>query len=193
MKMKEEQYQKKYEEIQGKKMTQDQMFEDAIALKLEKFQNKIQKSEEIHVEAIQEKVGRTLKFQDQFERVQSRLENLRKSNEVELLKKLVDKHEVVKQHRERTEEEINKKLSKRKEIFDKKRNEALERIRKVEQDFILKSRSTEKDYVRAQKNFSERQSRVNEEMMFRKEMKRLKDLECLIKVQRAKRRFVKVI
>ena len=167
------------------------MFEDAIAMKLEKFDSKIQRSEENHQKAIKSMLeAKREKFQEFIDKTNLNKEEIKKNEHENYFKRIVEKHELVNKHREKNEEELNRKLSKRKEVFDKKRHEAMERIKKIEEEFIFKSRSTEKDFIRAQKNFSERQSKVSDEMMYRKEMKRLKDLECLIKVQRAKRKFV---
>ena len=189
-KRKEEMYQKRYEEIQYKKMMQEQMFEDAIAMKLEKFDNKIQKSDEVRTEVIHERIERTLKLRENFEKAQKNYEERKRTNEVEVLKKLVDKHDVVKKHRERNEEEIQRKAAKRREKFEKLKSSALEKIKKADENFIVFSRKNEKNLIRAQQNVETRLQKMNEEMLYRKEMKRLKDIECLIKVQRAKRRFV---
>ena len=191
-KLQEDKYRMKYEEIQRKKMMQEQMFEDAIATKLNKFETKIKKSEENHQNAIRSMLeAKKEKFQEFIDKTKCNKEEMEKAEHENYFKRIVDKNDLVKKHREKNEEELSRKLSKRKEIFDKKRHQAVERIKKIEEEFVVKSRSTEKDFIRAQKNFSERQSKVNDEMMYRKEMKRLKDLECLIKVQRAKRKFVR--
>lgn len=192
-KRKEELYQKKFEDIQYKKMMQEQLFEDAIAMKLEKFDNKIMKSDEVRNKDLQAKVERTLKLRENFEKNKKNYEERQKTNDFDILKKLVDKHEVVKKHREKNEGELQKNLTKMKEKFEKHHLKAVEKIKKSDDEFRINSKKNEKNLIKAQQNLEYRLSRLNEDMLYKKEKKRLKDLECLIKVQRAKRRFVRNI
>lgn len=186
---KEEIFQKKLEEIQFRKMVNEASFEEDINEKLSCFENKIKKSEEIHKEALQEKVKKSLKFKEKSDKAQKKLQKLNKLNEVEVVQKLVDKHENVKLMKEKIDEKIQQLAQMKREKFDKQRLEALEKIRKAELEFIRKSRSVEVNIINVQKVVSERKAKLMVDMNWRKELKRLKDIECLIKIKREKKKL----
>lgn len=186
---KEEKFQRKLEEVQFRKMLNEASFEEDINEKLSCYENKIKKSEEIYKEAIQEKVKKALKFKEKAEIAQKKLQNMKKQNEVEVVQKLVEKHENVKLHRERIDERIQQLAQTKRERFDKQRFEALEKIRKAELEYLRKSKSAEINIMNAQKVVSERKAKLMDDMNLRKELKRLKDIECLIKIKRAKKRL----
>ena len=186
---KEEKFQRKLEEVQFRKMVNEASLEEDINEKLSCYENKIKKSEEIYKEAIQEKVKKALKFREKAEIAQKKLQNMKKQNEVEVVQKLVEKHENVKLHRERIDEKIQQLAQTKRERFDRQRIEALEKIRKAELEFIRKSKSAEINLINAQKLVSEKKAKLMIDMNLRKELKRLKDIECLIKLKRAKKRL----
>jgi len=122
--------------------------------------------------------------------VQKNIVERKKSQEVEVFQRLVEKHENVKLHRDRIEEQIQREIAEKKEKFEKQRIEAIGKIKRAEEEYVQKSRSTEKMYLNAQQAVNERKFQIKHEMVLRRELKKIKDMECSIKIQRAKRRFV---
>lgn len=188
---KEENYQRKFEEIQERKIMAEEAMESEIIEKLEKIQEKIQKSEELHREALREKIGKTMKLRKISETVARNQEEMMKSNNFEVLQKLVDKQELVKSARGRIEERISKLSESKKEAFEKRRSQALLKIKQTEKDFFLKAKQTEVKILQAERAIFERKSSFNRRLALQQEEKRLKNSDALIKVQRAKRRFVR--
>ena len=186
---KEESFQKRLEVVQFRKMVNEASLEEDINEKLSCFENKIKKSEEIYKEALQEKVKKTLKFKEKLEKAQKKLQKQKKLNEVEVVQKLVDKHENVKFIKEKIDEKIQQLAQTKREKFERQRLEALEKIRKAELEFIRKSKSVEVNIMNVQKVVSDRKAQIMVDMNWRKELKRLKDVECLIKIKRAKKRL----
>lgn len=190
IKDREEMYLKKKEDIDMKKYQNEHALEGEIAERLQKFESKIHKSEEIRFGAIKEKVTKTLKLREASERVENRFEDMKKSNEIELFNKLIDKQNKVKTARERIEEENFKKILRAKEKFDKRHNQALERVKSTENDLVYKSKKFENQLMASQKIVFERKQKLTEEFEMKKELKKLKDYDSMLKIQRAKRRFV---
>ena len=190
-KEREDLYQKKQEEILERKMKAEEAIESDIVMKLEKFEGKIQKSEELHNEALKKQIERTLKFREFSEIVFKKKEEQKKTNEVEQVQKMVDKHQLVKQARDRIDERINKMAMSKKEIFEKKRLQALEKIKNSEKEFFLRAKGTEKRILTSQKIITERREKFHHDLAIKQEEKRLKDHEGMLKVKRAKKKFVK--
>ena len=189
-KEKEEKYQKKYEEIRKRKQKQEENMEPEIIAKLEKFNQKIQKSKELHRKKIKEKIDKTLKLRETSEIVLKNLEERKKVNEVEILKKIIENQESVKSARDRIDERIQNLALSKKELFEKRRATALQKIKRAESDFFLKTKYAERKFLDSQQAISLRKEKMQHDMLIKQELKRLKDYEGLIKVQRAKRIFV---
>lgn len=192
-KEREEMYMKKKESIDMRKLSSEQMTDNDIVQRLERFDKKIHKSEEIRIEAIKNKIQKTVKLREASERVEMRYKDKSKSNELELFNKLVDKQNKVKTARERNEEKIHDKMQKTKEEFEKRHNVALERIKSAENDLFYNAKKMENQMRASQKVVQDRKKKMSEDFQMKKELNKLKDYECLLKVQRAKRRFVKII
>lgn len=190
LKQQDESFQRKYDEIQSRKLKNEQGQEDDIIVKLQNFETKIKNSEKNYDKALKAKIGKTQKFREISEIVQKNIEERKKSYELEVFQRLVDKHENVKLHRDRIEEQIRRGIVEKKEKFEKQRIEAMGKIKKAEEDYVQKSRSMEKMYLSAELAVSERKFKIQHEMILRRELKKIKDMECSIKIQRAKRRFV---
>ena len=187
----EENYQKKQSEIQERKIKAEEVMENDIIMKLEKFEGKKHISEGLHNEFIKEKLDNLLKLREATG-VFLKHQDLKKSNEAVQLKKMFDKHQLVKLARDRIDERINKLAMDKKEEFEKKHSQALEKLRNTESEFYLKSKGTEKKIMISQKIISERKEKMHEKLAKNQELKRLKDYEGMIKIQRAKRKFVKI-
>lgn len=192
-KEREEMYMKKKESIDMRKLSSEQMTDNDIVQRLERFDKKIHKSEELRIEAIKNKIQKTVKLREASERVEMRYKDKSKSNELELFNKLVDKQNKVKTARERNEEKIHDKMQKTKEEFEKRHNVALERIKSAENDLFYNAKKMENQMRASQKVVQDRKKKMSEDFQMKKELNKLKDYECLLKVQRAKRRFVKII
>ena len=140
--------------------------------------------------AIKEKIDKALRFKENSERVLKRQEESRKSNEFEVFKRLVEKHENVMNKKEIIDERIQKNLEQKKETFERRRMVALEKIRKSESDLKSKYKNSEKKFREFEKILNERQERIRLELAMKNEEKNLKNFEGLLKVKRAKRKYV---
>ncbi|OMJ68076.1 hypothetical protein SteCoe_34575 [Stentor coeruleus] len=172
-----------------RKLSFEQLSDNDIAQRLERFDKKIHKSEELRIEAIMNKIQKTVTLREASERVEMRYKEKSKSNELELFNKLVDKQNKVKTARERNEEKIHNKMQKTKEEFEKRHQIALERIRSAENDLLYNAKKMENQMKASQKIVQDRKKKLYEDFEIKKELNKLKDYECLLKVQRAKRKF----
>lgn len=189
-KQRDEIFQRKCEEIQNRKLKNEEGLESDIVEKLQRFEDKIKKSEKIHSHAIKAKVEKARGFRGIAESVHRNIEDKKKSEEFEVFKRLVEKHDNVMMHRDRIEELTQRSILEKKEKFEKQRVGAMEKIKKSEEDFIERTKSTEVMYLNAQEIVNNRKIKIQDEMLLRRERKKQKDLECLTKIQRAKRKFV---
>lgn len=187
-------YFRRFEEIQLNKIRNERNMENDIIAKLQEFDNKIHRSEENHSNKLKEKIEKILRLREIFmENVMKKQEDMKKNHEMEKLEKIVEKHELVKSARNRLEEKIQKDASDKKEKFEKKRADALEKIKRAQKDFYDKSKGTERKMMASERMILEHKEEMNQELALKKELKRLKDHEGLIKIQRSKRRYVKTI
>lgn len=189
-KQRDEIFQRKCEEIQNRKLKIEEGLETDIVDKLQRYEDKIKKSEKIHSYAIKAKVEKARGFKEIAEVVQKNIEDKKKSDELEVFRRLVEKHDNVMMHRERIGELTQRSMLEKREKFEKQRVGAMEKIRKSQEEFIERTKSTEILYLNAQEINNNKKNRIQEEMLLRRERKKQKDLECLTKIQRAKRKFV---
>ena len=189
-KEKEDIYQRKLEEIRDRKNRVEAAMETDIITKLERFDQKVQKSEELHSKSIKNQVDRTLKLRKIPENLLKHQEKMMRTGEFDVLQRMVDKHEIVKSARDRIMERIEKESQRKKEEFEKKRSEALIKIKQSQKDFYLKSKNTELKLLAADRLLSDRKSDFHHKLAIQQEENRLKGIESSLKVTRAKRRHV---
>ena len=177
-------------QIQLKQTKESEAMEVYIQEKLSRIDNKIQKSNELHNEEMKKKIDKTIKLREIAERVAKNQTESKKTNEVELVNKMMMKQMHVHETRLRIEDRIHKATTEKREQFEKHREIAIEKIKQTEKEMFVKSLTLERRIKKSQKLVSEKKEKMMRDLALKQEMLRLQQQEKLVSIQRAKRVYV---
>ncbi|OMJ73568.1 hypothetical protein SteCoe_27697 [Stentor coeruleus] len=163
--------------------------ESSIQARLSKFDQKIQKSEEVYEAQMRKKREKITKLKEACDNAAKNLQKMKKFDEVELFYKIYEKQKKVKEARMKIEDRIHQIAENKKEQFEKQREIAIDKMRKSEQELLQKSKTLEKRIMNTQKIVQERKDQILRDMIIKQEEQKLKLQEKLNGVKRAKRKF----
>lgn len=164
--------------------------ESSIQARLSKYDQKIQKSEEIYEAEMRKKREKITKLKEACDNAAKNLQKMKKFDEVELFYKIYEKQKKVKEARMKIEDRIHQIAENKKEQFEKQREVAIDKMRKSEQELLQKSKTLEKRIMNSQKIVQERKDQMLRDMIIKQEEQKLRLQEKLNGVKRAKRKFV---
>ncbi|CAG9324371.1 unnamed protein product [Blepharisma stoltei] len=188
-KEKDEALKRKQEEIKAIKEGEEILNEHIIQEQLDSLQSRIMKSEEKYATERQNKLSKTLGLRKFWDHVLGNLDRLKQTHEVEDVLKLIAKQEKVKKRREQIRQKLEEEVNIRREKMEKRKNAAHTKVANDEKELYKKVHYLEKRLTTSQKNLESKQEEWKKEVMLRKELQRLKELDGVTKVERANRRL----
>ncbi|CAG9333913.1 unnamed protein product [Blepharisma stoltei] len=188
-KERDEALKRKQEEIKAVKEGEEIMNEHRIQEELDLMQEKIMKSEEKYVNEREQKLSKTLGLRKFWDLVLGNLDKLKQTHEVEDVLKLIEKQEKVKKRREKIQKKLEEEVNKRREKMEARKRAAQVKVANDEKELYKKVNYLEKRLTASQKNLAMKQDEWKKEVMLRKELQRLKELDGITKVERANRRL----
>ncbi|CAG9318077.1 unnamed protein product [Blepharisma stoltei] len=191
IKEREEIFKKKQEEIKHDKEMKEDGMEMEIKNKLNQFQWKIMKSEETHEAEIKKKLDILARHKEMAEIVAKNQEFLKRSQEMEVLCKIINKQESVKERRIQIKRKYLDEIKNRRHKSESKRQKAIERLKSQEKQLENNSTVLEKQLNATQQLISQKLSENEKELKLRQELQRLKNEDSNLEVLRSKRKFEK--